>query len=115
MPINVDLLLVLKSSTFGEGEIDLGETLMEKFLNTLLESGNLPARIICMNSAIFLTTAGSHFNDILSKFELEGTTILSCSTCLEYYNRADKLRVGKATTMKETVGSMLSFGRVISL
>jgi selenium metabolism protein YedF len=115
MPTNNNLLLVLKSSGLGDGEMDLGETLLEKFLTTLFESGDIPARIICMNSAIFLTTDNSRFGDILRKFESAGTAILSCSTCLEYYGRKDKLTVGTPTTMKDTVSAMLSFGKVISL
>ena len=115
MPIKNDFLLVLKSSGLGEGEMDLSETLLERFLSTLFDSGCLPARIICMNSAIFLTTTGSRFNDIMGKFEKAGTTILSCTTCLEYYGRKDKLVVGAPTTMKDSVGAMLSFEKVISL
>jgi selenium metabolism protein YedF len=115
MPINKNLLLVLKSSGLGDGEMDLGETLLEKFLSALFESGDFPDRIICMNSAIFLTTDNSRFNDILRKFESAGTSVLSCSTCLEYYGRKDRLVVGIATTMKDTVSAMLSFGKVISL
>jgi selenium metabolism protein YedF len=115
MPVNNNLLLVLKSSGLGDGEMDLGETLLEKFLSTLFESGNYPARIICMNSAIFLTTDNSRFSDIFRNFESAGTSVLSCSTCLEYYGRKDKLTLGTATTMKETVNAMLTFGKVISL
>ncbi len=95
--------------------MDLSELLLEKFLTTMLGSGNLPARIICMNSAVFLTTDGSRFNDILRNFVTGGTAVLSCSTCLEYYGRKDKLVVGTATTMNDTVDSMLAFEKVISL
>ncbi len=115
MPIDKDFLLILKSSGLGEGEIDLSETLLEKFLSTLFESGRLPARIICMNRAIFLTTGNSHFNEVMRKFEREGSEVLSCSTCLEYYGRKEKLVVGAPTTMKDTVAAMLSFGKIISL
>jgi selenium metabolism protein YedF len=113
--IKDDLLLIIKSTTLGEGEIDLGETILRKFLDTLFDKGAIPAKIICMNSGIFLTTSGSSFNDVLKKFSDSGTEILSCSTCLEYYGRKDKLVVGKPTTMKDTVDAMLSFGKVISL
>ena len=115
MPLQSNFLLVLKSSALGDGSADLGETIMGKFLNTLFESGNLPARIICMNSGIFLTTQGSPSAEILKKFELDGTEILSCATCLEYYGRMDKLIVGKATNMKDTVASMMSFEKIINL
>jgi selenium metabolism protein YedF len=115
MPPQNNFLLVLKSSALGEGSQDLGETLLSKFLSVLFESGNLPARIICMNSAIFLTTQGSKVAETLNKFETSGTEILSCSTCLEYYDRIDKLIAGKATNMKDMVASMTSFEKVINL
>ncbi len=115
MTINKDLLVMLKSNGLGEGEPDLSEKLLKGFLNMLLESGQTPAQIIFMNSAIFLTTEGSPVADILKKYEQAGTEIFSCLTCLEYYGRKDKLIVGNPTNMKETVNALLSFSRVISL
>jgi selenium metabolism protein YedF len=114
MPVNNDLLLVLKSSTLGDGEVDLGETMMEKFLQMLLESGQLPARIICMGTAIFLTTTGSRFNQIMAKFQSRGTEVLTCCTCLEYYGRMEKLEIGTPTNMQETVKALLSFKKIIN-
>ena len=114
MPIDRDLLLVIKSSSLGEGPPDLGERLMENFLKMLMESGRLPARIICMNSGIFLTTAGSPVIALIKKYEENGTEILSCTTCLEYFKRTDKLLVGKPTTMKDSVAAMLAFRKVIA-
>ena len=108
-----EYLLVMKSNSVGDSEPDLGETLMKGFLNMIWESGNLPARIICMANGIFLTTAGSPVAEILKKFEERGSEILSCTTCLEYYGRKDKLIIGKPTTMKDTVNALLTFGKVI--
>ena len=113
MDLNEDFLLVLDSSGLGEGEPDLGERLMKAFLNVLLESDELPARIICMNSGIFLTTEGSPVLDILKQYEEKGAEILSCGTCLDYYGRSDKLEVGRPTNMKETVDALLSFKKIV--
>jgi selenium metabolism protein YedF len=113
MTLNEDLLLVIDSSGLGEGEPDLGEKLMRAFLNVLFESGDLPARIICMNSGIFLATEGSPVLDTLKGYEEQGTEILSCGTCLNYYGRSDKLRVGRPTNMKETVDGLLGFKKVL--
>jgi selenium metabolism protein YedF len=109
-----DLLLILGSAGLGDGEPDLGEKLMTAFLSMLLESEKLPARIICMNSGVFLTTEGSPVLELLAEFEAAGCEILSCGTCLEYFERSEALRVGKPTTMRDTVGSMLSFGKVLT-
>ena len=114
-PENVDgdLLLLLKSSGLGDGEPDLGEKLMSSFLNQLLESGRLPASIICMNSGVFLTTEGSPVLGLLHRFEERGSEVLSCGTCLDYYGRQDRLRVGRATNMRDTVQALLGFGQVL--
>lgn len=113
MKTNEKFLLIIKSSGIGDGEPNLAETLMKLFLKMILESGNLPSRIICMNSGIFLTTEGSPVADILSGFHKKGTEILSCGTCLEYYRRTDKLVIGQATNMRDTVDAMLSFEKTV--
>jgi len=101
MSVNKELLLVLKSSTLAEGEMDLGETMMERFLQ--------------MRTAVFLTTAGSRLNGVMKKFQTRGSEVLSCCTCLEYYGRMEKLVVGTPTNMKDTVSALLSFKKVINL
>lgn len=113
MSLNKDLLLVIDSSGLGDGEPDLGERLMKAFLNVLLEGGDLPAKLICMNSGIFLTTEGSPVLEILKRYEEEGTEILSCGTCLDYYGRKETLRVGRPTNMRETVQALLGFQKVL--
>ena len=113
MGTNKDLLMVIDSSGLGDGEPDLGEKLMKAFLNVLLESGDLPTKIICMNSGVFLTTDGSPVLDIMKRYEEQGTEILSCGTCLDYYGRSDKLALGEPTNMRETVNALLSFKKVL--
>jgi selenium metabolism protein YedF len=115
MAVNGDLLLVLKSAGIGEGEAELGEKVMKTFLSVLLESGQVPARIVCMHRAVLLTTAGSPVADLMKKLEAEGTMVLSCTTCLDYYGRKDQLIVGQPTNMRDTVAAMLSFAKVITL
>ncbi len=114
MSINNEFLLMLKSSTIGDGEPDLGEKLMKSFLSQLIESGEIPAKIICLSSGIFLTTEGSYLFDILQQHEKQGTEILSCGTCLDYYDRKEKLIIGKPTNMADTVKAMLTFRKVVA-
>jgi len=111
--VNENLLLVLESSGLGEGEPDLGERLMKAFLTILLDSGEIPSRIICLNSGIFLTTEGSPVEDILKRYEELGSRILSCGTCLEYYGRKDRIAIGEPTNMKETVNALLTYKKIL--
>ena len=114
MTANKDLLLILKSSGLGDGEPDLGSKLISAFLDMLLETNNIPSKIICINSGIFLSTSGSPVEGQMQKFTKAGSEILSCGTCLDYYGRKEMLIVGEPTNMKATVRSMLEFKKVLS-
>ena len=108
-----EYILMIKSSGLGDSEPDLGATLMKSFLTQVWESGKLPTKIFFLASGIFLTTQGSPVGDIISNFAGRGVEIWSCSTCLDYYGRKEKLVAGKPTTMKEIVGALLSSTRVV--
>ena len=103
MRIEKDLLYVMTSSGIGEGEPDLGTKLAESFFKVLAESESVPAKIIFMNSGIFLTTQGSPVGEHLKELESRGTEIVSCTTCLNYFGRLNRLLVGKPGDMKDTV------------
>ena len=113
MHVDKDLLLLLKSSGLGDGEPDLGEKLLRAFLTQLLQSDSVSARVICMNSGIFLTTEGSPVLDLMRQFEKQGSEVLTCGTCLDDYDRKDRLQVGRPTNMRDTVESILTFGKVL--
>ncbi len=113
MEIQTGLLLVVKSAHLGDSEPDLGATLMKSFLTMLWESGKLPAKIAFLASGVFLTTEGSPVVEVLEKYASCGTEIVSCSTCLEYYGRKEKLLIGQPTTMRDTVNALLTFEKVL--
>ncbi|OGR10103.1 MAG: hypothetical protein A2341_21415 [Deltaproteobacteria bacterium RIFOXYB12_FULL_58_9] len=114
MNTDPEFLLLIKSAGIGDGEPDLGEKLMKAFLSTLLDSKRIPARLVFLSSGVFLTTRGSPVLDLLQQFEQAGSQILSCGTCLEYYQRKDALLIGEPTNMRDTVDAMLSFSRVVT-
>ena len=114
MPVDPDLLLILKSNGLGDGEPDLGEKLMTSFLDVLLERETVPAKILCLNSGILLTTEGSPAAAQMKRLADLGSQISTCGTCLDYFDRKEKLVVGEIGNMRESVTAMLSFRRVLS-
>ena len=115
MTIETGFLMIVKSSGLGEGEVDLAGKLIKSFFTQMSELGRAPARMIFVNSGIFLTTEGSQVGELLQELEELGTEILTCGTCLEYYKRKDQLIVGQVTNMKETVSAMLDFIKVVTI
>lgn len=114
MTVDNNVLLLLKSSGIGDGEPDLGEQLMGSFLDMLLDEGPLPARIICMSTGIYLTTEGTPVKKQMQQFADAGTMIFSCATCLEYYDRKEKLLFGRPGNMRQTVRAMKTYKTVLS-
>lgn len=114
MAIDKDFLLVLTSSEIGSGMADLGERLTGLLLTVFSGSEDLPAKMIFLNSAIFLTTEGSPVADQLKSLEERGVEIISCITCLNYYQRMERIVVGKSGDMKETVKALTKFKKVIT-
>jgi len=108
-------VVLVTSETLGEGDPKLGGILMKSFLNTLWENENRPAKILFLNSAVRLTCEGSEVLDSLELLHEAGAEIVSCGTCLAFYEITDKLSIGHAGNMYEVVDSLLGAGKVIKI
>ena len=98
----------------GKGDGKLGKLLIANFLRLLGESPEKPVTMIFLNSGVRLVCDGSNVLDHVRKLEEQGVEMLACTTCLEYFDLTDKLKVGKLTTMAKSIQSMMT-ADVISL
>lgn len=105
--------LFLKSDKIGDGE--LGSILIKGFLNAISEQTEKPKSIVCVNSAVLLTTSeDEEIISILKKIEDKGVDIYSCGTCLDFYDIRDNLKVGIAGNAMDTA-KMLLTENIVSL
>ncbi|MFC1970863.1 sulfurtransferase-like selenium metabolism protein YedF [Chloroflexota bacterium] len=104
----VSKVFIITSDVMGRGEDKLGELLMANFLRLLGESSEKPAAMTFLNSGVRLVCDGSNVLDHLRKLEEQGIEMLVCTTCLEYFDFTDKLKVGKPTTMAKSIQSMMT-------
>jgi selenium metabolism protein YedF len=109
------LVYLFKSKTLGEGSEELGAILMRGFIFTIKETNTLPAKMLFMNGAVYLTTEGSPVLEELQELEKLGVEIFSCGTCLDYFKLKDKLQVGNVTNMYDTVENIARAGRCITI
>ena len=108
MGIDKNMLLLIQGAEIGQGDASLGAKLTDLFFKVLSESETRPGRIIFLNSAVFLTTEGTPLLETLKAIEKQGTELVSCITCLTYFDRMDKVVVGRPGDMKNTVNSLLN-------
>ncbi len=100
--------ILIQSEVLGRGNDELGMLLMANFLRLLGESQDKPGSLVFWNAGVRLVCEGSWALDHLKKLEEQGVEILACTTCLEYFDLVDKLKVGKPTTMIKSIQSMFS-------
>ena len=101
-------VILIQSEGLGRGNEELGELLMSNFLRLLGESRDKPATLVFWNTGVRLVCEGSWALGHIKELEDQGVEILACRTCLEFFDLTDKLKVGKLTTMPESIHSMLS-------
>ncbi|MBM7557312.1 sulfurtransferase-like selenium metabolism protein YedF [Halanaerobacter jeridensis] len=104
----------LTSDPLGEGEEKLGTILTKGFISTLLDVRPLPDKIIFMNSGVKIPTLNQQAIDDLKELEEQGVNILSCGTCLDYYEITEELAVGEISNMYEIL-SALNSGKVVEV
>lgn len=115
-PVETERILIyINGDTIGNGDEELGRVLMGTFLHSLKGLPCTPWRIVCINSGVKLTSGDSQHIALLKEIENNGTDILSCGTCLDYYHRKDTVGVGRISNMVEIATSFLESSKVITL
>lgn len=108
-------VIFITSSEFGRGSSELGNVLMKSFMFTLVESDALPQSMLFVNSGVYLTCENSPVLDHLVNLKERGVEILSCGTCLDYFNLKEKMNVGQVTNMYTIYEKMNGSAKVITI
>jgi intracellular sulfur oxidation DsrE/DsrF family protein len=111
---SITILLITREG-MGTADIPLQHKLLDTYLKLLLEDQSLPAAICFYTDGVKLVVEGSPFLERLSQIEQQGVRLISCSTCLNYFGLADKVRVGVVGGMPDILEAQRKAGKVITL
>ena len=103
----------ITAATMGTGDDELGALLMRSFLKTQSQLDRTPDAILFYNDGVKLCCEGSVLLDDLTAFETAGIEIIACGTCLNFFDLADQLRVGRVTDMLEIASRLADAGSVV--
>ena len=84
-----NVVVAVASDHMGHGNEELGKVLMKGFIYALSQLDELPKTILFYNGGATITTDGSESLEDLKNMEAQGVEILTCGTCLDYYNLKD--------------------------
>lgn len=105
--------IAFQSNAMGRGNDDLGQLLMKGFINTLPEIEHKPTSLLFLNAGIFLTLKDSPVIESLGRLESEGTRILVCGTCLDFYGKKTEIGVGIISNMYDILDTMSKSAKVL--
>lgn len=99
----------------GDGEPELGTSLMKMFFYTLAQENDIPSYILFMNAGVKVPVENEQVVEQLKVLSEMGTQILVCGTCLNYYKLTDKLQIGNVSNMYDITSAMKTVEKVITL
>ena len=108
-----NIVVAINSARMGHGHDELGTVLMKGFIFALTQQDVLPSAILFYNGGATLTVEGSASLEDLKNLEAQGVEIMTCGTCLNYYNLSDKLAVGEVTNMYAIVEKLTTADLVV--
>ncbi len=108
------LVYVISSDTMGRGSDELGWALLQTFIQTIKDVEPAPVKILFYNSGVKMVTEQSGALDALKALQENGTEILVCGTCLDFFNLKAQIQVGQISNMYEIMSSMTKASQVIS-
>jgi len=109
------MTVVIGGDSMGQGAEELGKILIKGFIYSLTELPTPPKYVIFFNSGARLSSDGANTIDDLKKLTEKGTEILTCGTCVNYYELQDKLAVGKIVNMYEITEILASSNSIVNI
>lgn len=108
-----DTVIAIASECMGNGDDQLGATLMKGFIYAVSQQEELPSAMLFYNSGAKLTAEGAVTVEDLKILEAQGVKILTCGTCANFFGLEGKQAVGSITNMYVIVEKLTAASKVI--
>ena len=108
-----DTVIAIASECMGNGDAQLGATLMKGFIYAVSQQEELPSAMLFYNSGAKLTAEGAVTVEDLKNLEAQGVEILTCGTCANFFGLEGKQAVGSITNMYVIVEKLTAASKVI--
>jgi selenium metabolism protein YedF len=108
-------VIVINRNGMGEADQVLGHKLVSTYLKLLDEHDILPGVICFYTEGVHLAIDGSPVLETLKSLEKKGVRLILCSTCVNYYDLAKRVKVGIMGGMGDILEAQQRASKVITL
>lgn len=112
--MNGTVLLVTENG-MGKADKNLQLTLIDKYFDLLLQSQDLPSAICFYTNGVNLVCEGSSILEQLHTLESKNVRLIICSTCLNYFELTEKVKVGIIGGMGDILEAQWKAEKVITI
>jgi selenium metabolism protein YedF len=107
-------VVCIKGEQMGDGDPELGNLLMETFVDNLKLQEQLPTHVVLYNGGVKLAMKESPVCSSLSELEELGIRIMLCATCIDHYGLQFDIGVGMISNMVVITETLAAAGHVIT-
>jgi intracellular sulfur oxidation DsrE/DsrF family protein len=112
---DADTVILVTRNGMGEADQVLQHKLIGTYLKLLIENKTLPGAICFYTEGVYLVVEGSPVLATLKSLEKMGVRLILCSTCVNYYELSEKVRVGIVGGMADIVEAQQRASKVITI
>jgi len=110
-----DTVILITRNGMGEAVQELQHKLIGTYLKLLDEHDVRPGAICFYTEGVKLVVEGSPVLNTLQSLEQKGVRLILCSTCLNYYDLLDKVKVGIVGGMGDILEAQRQAAKVITI
>lgn len=110
-----DTVILVTVNGMGNGPEALQQQLTAKYFELLLMQESLPSAVCFYTDGVKMVVEGSPVLEKLHALESRGVRIIVCSTCLNYFELADKVRAGIVGGMGDILEAQARAEKVITI
>jgi intracellular sulfur oxidation DsrE/DsrF family protein len=107
--------ILITRNGMGQAEQALQHKLIGTYLKLLDDHNILPGAICFYTEGVYLVVDGSPVLETLQSLEAKGVRLILCSTCLNFFNLIDKVKVGIVGGMGDILEAQRLAEKVITL
>lgn len=110
-----DTVIIINRNGMGEADQVLQYRLIGTYLQLLDEHNILPGAICFYTEGVHLAVEGSPVLETLKSLEQKGVRLILCTTCINYYELTERVKVGIVGGMGDILEAQRAAKKVITL
>ena len=108
-------VFIINSQYMGQGDDELGATIMSAFWKKLWVSQTKPEAVLFYNSGVKLLTKAGGQLEALHALHGAGVDLIACGTCVDKFGLQSDIAEGRISGMEEMLQQMLSADKVVTI